>query len=167
MLDRQGQVLPPGERAKLQGDVQELRSRYDTSLAQAELQMKQVQAAQEEMRQFWDDCGEFEAWLEEAEAAACELGEPTARLDVLCEKMARQKSFSEDVISHKGDLRFITISGQKVMDAAKACSQVDSGGMEVDTSGACAAVKDRLDTVAGRYKALHSEVCWLVNRGVT
>nr|XP_023651014.1 dystonin isoform X10 [Paramormyrops kingsleyae] len=157
VLDRQGQVLSPGERAKLQGDVQELRTRYDTSLAQAELQMKQVQAAQEEMRQFRDDCGEFEAWLEEAEAAARELGEPTGRLDVLCEKLARQKSFSEDVISHKGDLRFITISGQKVLDAAKACGQVDPGGMEVDTSGACTAVKERLDTVAGRYKALHSE----------
>ncbi|XP_048863754.1 dystonin isoform X8 [Brienomyrus brachyistius] len=157
VLDRQGQVLSPGERAKLQGDVQELRSRYDTSLARAELQMKQVQAAQEEMRQFRDDCAEFETWLEEAEVAARELGEPTGRLDVLCEKLTQQKSFSEDVISHKGDLRFITISGQKVLDTAKACGQVHPGGMEVDTSGACAAVKERLDTVAGRYKALHSE----------
>uniref|UniRef100_A0A8C5FBS2 Dystonin n=1 Tax=Gadus morhua TaxID=8049 RepID=A0A8C5FBS2_GADMO len=126
LLDKQAQVLAPEEQEKLQRDVQELRARYDASLTQAEQQMKQVQSVQEELGKFQGDSVEFEAWLDQAEAEMEELCAPGDGLDVLAQKLQRQKSFSEDVISHKGDLRFITISGQKVLDVAKACSSADA-----------------------------------------
>ncbi|XP_071265283.1 microtubule-actin cross-linking factor 1-like isoform X26 [Salvelinus alpinus] len=161
LLDHQAHALLPTDKDKLQRDIQELKGRYNSSLTQAEQQMKQVVQVQEELKKFQGDCEEFEGWLQQAEGEVEELGDPAGALNDLTEKLQRQKSFSEDVISHKGDLRFITISGQKVLDVAKACGRMDPGGkdaqLEVDTTATCAAVKEKLDSAAGRFKALHSQ----------
>uniref|UniRef100_A0A3P8YZI6 Dystonin n=1 Tax=Esox lucius TaxID=8010 RepID=A0A3P8YZI6_ESOLU len=161
LLDRQAHTLSPAEKDKLQRDIQELKGRYNMSLTQAEQQMKQVIQVQEELKKFQGDFEEFQGWLQQAESQAEDLGTPARALDVLTDKLQRQKSFSEDVISHKGDLRFITISGQKVLDVAKACGHMDPGRrdtqLEVDTTGTCAAVKEKLDSAASRYKTLHSQ----------
>ncbi|XP_067466005.1 microtubule-actin cross-linking factor 1 isoform X2 [Thunnus thynnus] len=167
LLDKQANVLSPEEKEKLQKNIQELKGRYEASLTQAEQQMKQVQCVQEELKKFQDDCEEFEGWLKQAEGEMEELGAPAASLNILSDKLQRQKSFSEDVISHKGDLRFITISGQKVLDVAKACGLADPAAknapLHVDTSGTCSAVKDKLDSAASRYKTLHSQCNQLGN----
>ncbi|XP_077469506.1 dystonin isoform X8 [Stigmatopora argus] len=167
LLDKQANVLSPEEKDKLQKNILELKGRYDTSLKESEQQMKQVQCVQEELKKFEDDCEEFEEWLAQAEGEMEHLAASAGSLKILNDKLGRQKSFSEDVISHKGDLRFITISGQKVLDVAKVCGAADSesknGLMQVDTSGTCSAVKDKLDTAASRYKTLHSKCNQLGN----
>ncbi|XP_076598902.1 dystonin isoform X1 [Chaetodon auriga] len=167
LLDKQADVLSPEEKEKLQKNIQELKGRYEASLTQAEQQMKQVQCVQEELKKFQNDCEEFEDWLDQAEGEIEELGAPAGSLNILSDKLQRQKSFSEDVISHKGDLRFITISGQKVLDVAKACGLYDPVAkntlLHVDTSGTCSAVKDKLDSAASRYKTLHSQCNQLGN----
>nr|XP_023008848.2 dystonin isoform X2 [Maylandia zebra] len=167
MLDKQANVLSPQEKEALQKNIQELKERYETSLTQAEQQMKQVQCVQEELKKFQDDCQEFENWLNQAEEEILELGAPASSLNILSDNLQRQKSFSEDVISHKGDLRFITISGQKVLDVAKAFGSADPAAknplLHVDTSGTCSAVKDKLDSAASRYKTLHSQCNLLGN----
>lgn len=162
LLDKQADVLSPEEKEKLQKNIQELKGRYEASLTQAEQQMKQVQCVQEEMKKFQGDCEEFVGWLDQAEGEIEQLGATASSLNILSDKLQRQKSFSEDVISHKGDLRFITMSGQKVLDVANACGLADSAAknalLDVDTSGTCSAVKDKLDSAASRYKTLHSQV---------
>ncbi|XP_069570064.1 microtubule-actin cross-linking factor 1 isoform X3 [Brachyistius frenatus] len=167
LLDKQANVLSPEEKEILQKNIQELKGRYEVSLTQAEQQMKQVQCVQEELKKFQDDCEEFEGWLNQAEGEIEELGTPAGSLNILSDKLQRQKSFSEDVISHKGDLRFITISGQKVLDVAKACGlaqpAANNAQLHVDTSGTCSAVKDKLDSAASRYKTLHSQCNLLGN----
>ncbi|CAN9499905.1 unnamed protein product [Ophioblennius macclurei] len=167
LLDKQANVLSPEEKESLQKNIQDLKQRYETSLTQAEQQMKQVQGIQEELKKFKDDCDEFESWLKQAETEMDDLGAPAGSHNALSDKLQQQKSFSEDVISHKGDLRFITISGQKVLDAAKVCGMADpaakSDELQVDTSGTCAAVQDKLDSAASRYKALHSQCNLLGN----
>ncbi|XP_059215800.1 dystonin isoform X2 [Centropristis striata] len=167
LLDKQANVLSPEEKEKLQKNIQELKGRYEASLTQAEQQMKQVQCVQEELKKFQGDCEEFESWLDQAEVEIEELGAPEGSLNILSDKLQRQKSFSEDVISHKGDLRFITMSGQKVLDVANACALADSAAkndlLDVDTSGTCSAVKDKLDSAASRYKTLHSQCNQLGN----
>nr|XP_054606020.1 dystonin isoform X24 [Nothobranchius furzeri] len=161
LLDTQANVLSPEEKERLQKNIQELKERYEASLTQTEQQMKQVQCIQEELKTFLDDCQDFDGWLKQAEGEMEELSAPTASLNILTEKLQQQIVFSEDVISHKGDLRFITMSGQKVLDVAKACGLADHAAknplMHVDTSGACSNVKDKLDSATGRYKTLHSQ----------
>ncbi|XP_054655058.1 dystonin isoform X8 [Dunckerocampus dactyliophorus] len=167
LLDKQANVLSPEEKEKLQKNILELKGRYEASLTQAEQQMKQVQCVQEEVKKFQGDCEEFEDWLAQAEGEMEQLGASAGSLKILNDKLLQQKSFSEDVISHKGDLRFITISGQKVLDVAKACGVSDpmskNSQMQVDTSGICSAVKDKLDSAASRYKTLHAQCNQLGN----
>ncbi|TSN48476.1 Dystonin [Bagarius yarrelli] len=167
LLDKQANVLSPSEKEKLQKDIQDLRRRYEASLTQSEQQIKQMQNVQEELCKFHGDYEEFGVWMQQAQEQLAELGAPTDCLDVLQEKLQSQKSFYEDMISHKGDLRFITISGQKVLDAANACTRSDSkekqGLMKVDTSGTCAAVKEKLDSIATQYKDMHTQCNQLGN----
>ncbi|XP_075932663.1 dystonin isoform X1 [Anarhichas minor] len=167
LLDKQANVLSPEEKEKLQKNIQELKGRYEASLTQAEQQMKQVQCVQEELKKFQGDCEEFVGWLDQAEGEIEQLGTAASSLNILSDKLQRQRSFSEDVISHKGDLRFITMSGQKVLDVANACGLADSAAknalLDVDTSGTCSAVKDKLDSAASRYKTLHSQCNQLGN----
>lgn len=162
LLDQQANVLSPEEKEKLQKNIQELKGRYEASLTQAEQQMKRVQCVQEELKKFQSDCEEFVGWLDQADVQIEQLGAAASSLNVFTDKLQRQKSFSEDVISHKGDLRFITMSGQKVLDVVNACGSADSATsnalLDVDTSAAGSAVKDRLDSAASRYKTLHSQV---------
>ncbi|XP_053730816.1 dystonin isoform X6 [Synchiropus splendidus] len=160
LLDKQANTLSPEEKEKLQKNILELKGRFEDSLTLAEQQMKQVQSVQEELKKFQDDCEEFDVWLDQAEGKMKDLTSPANSLEVFSDKLQRQKSFSEDVISHKGDLRFITISGQKVLDVAKHCGVAHpaaNGLLQVDTSGTCSAVKEQLDSAAGRYKALHAQ----------
>uniref|UniRef100_A0A3Q2R448 Dystonin n=1 Tax=Fundulus heteroclitus TaxID=8078 RepID=A0A3Q2R448_FUNHE len=167
LLEKQANMLSPEEKEKLHRNIQDLKERYDASLTQAEQQMKQVQSVQEELKKFKDDCEEFEDWLKQAEVEVEELGAPAGSLNILSDKVQKQKAFSEDVISRKGDLRFITMSGQKVLDVAKNCGSADAASkkasLHVDTSGACSAVKDKLDSAASRYKTLHSQCNLLGN----
>ncbi|XP_070696753.1 dystonin [Pempheris klunzingeri] len=167
LLDKKADVLSAEEKEKLQKNIQELRGRYEASLTQTEQQMKQLQCVQEELKKFQGDCEEFEGWMNQAEGEMEELGAPAGSLNIISDKLQRQKIFSEDVISHKGDLRFITISGQKVLDVAKACGLNDplakNAPLHVDTSGTCSAVKDKLDSAASRYKTLHSQCNQLGN----
>ncbi|XP_068183099.1 dystonin [Antennarius striatus] len=167
LLDKQANMLSPKDQEKLQENIQELKGRYEASLTRAEQQMKQVQSVQEELKKFRGDCEEFESWLDQAEGEIDELGAPVGSLNILSDKLQQQKSFSEDVISHKGDLRFITISGQKVLDVAKACGSDDpavkDAQLHVDTSATCSVVKEKLDSAATRYKKLHSQCSQLGN----
>uniref|UniRef100_A0A3Q3BBI1 Dystonin n=1 Tax=Kryptolebias marmoratus TaxID=37003 RepID=A0A3Q3BBI1_KRYMA len=167
LLDKQANVLSPEEKQRLQKNIQDLKERYEASLTQAEQQMKQVQCVQEELKKFQGDCEEFESWLKQAEGEMDTLRAPAGSLNILTDKLQQQNVFSEDVISHKGDLRFITISGQKVLDVAKASGLSDHAAnnplLHVDTSGTCSAVKNKLDAAASRYKALHSQCNLLGN----
>ncbi|POI31807.1 hypothetical protein CIB84_004441 [Bambusicola thoracicus] len=147
-LDKHGHSLPGEERARLQGGLAELKERYAASLARSEVQLKQVQVLRDELQKFLRDHGEFEAWLKQAEQdleGMCKGDSDPASLRQL---LLRQGSFSEDVISHKGDLRFITMSGQKVLDAEGAAGGAGSSG---------GVVKSKLEDASQRYATLHSK----------
>ncbi|KAG2467312.1 DYST protein, partial [Polypterus senegalus] len=167
LLEKQGHMLSPGEKEKLQSNIQELRDRYETTLTEAELKMKLIQTVQDELQKFRTDCGEFENWLQQSETEIAELKSGVSDQDHLNSKLQRQKSFSDDVISHKGDLRFITISGQRVLDAAKMCNKSDTSKdseLSVDTSG-CYLLGNNLKDVVEKYKhygdASSGIVTWL------
>lgn len=156
-LDKQGHTLRPEERQKLQGRLGELKAQYTTALSQSETQLKQAQALQDELQKFLRDSGEFEAWLEQAEQELERMHGGDGSLEGLQSTLRWQSGFSEDVISHKGDLRFVTMSGQKVLDAEKMAAAVGGPpGPEVLATGKL--VKNKLDDATKRYGSLHSKV---------
>uniref|UniRef100_H3AVM2 Microtubule actin crosslinking factor 1 n=1 Tax=Latimeria chalumnae TaxID=7897 RepID=H3AVM2_LATCH len=159
-LDKYGSTLSPEEREQLRSNLEDLRTQFETSLAQSETELRQVQALQEELCKFLKDYGEFESWMVQSELDLEDMKRGESDPHSLRTKLHRQSALSEDVISHKGDLRYITISGQKVLDAARVMSEKKAGKEStagLDPSGTSSLVKSKLDDATNRYNELHSK----------
>ncbi|XP_066109026.1 dystonin isoform X8 [Saccopteryx bilineata] len=167
LLEKQGHYLSPEEKEKLQKNMKELKAHYDTALAESEKKMKLTHSLQEELEKFDADYSEFEHWLQQSEQELENLEAGADDFGGLMAKLKRQKSFSEDVISHKGDLRYITISGNRVLEAAKSCSKRDGGGKadqdNIDTSATHREVQSKLDHATDRFRSLYSKCSVLGN----
>uniref|UniRef100_A0A8C6IJY6 Dystonin n=1 Tax=Mus spicilegus TaxID=10103 RepID=A0A8C6IJY6_MUSSI len=166
LLEKQGHYLSPEEKEKLQKNTQELKVHYEKVLAECEKKVKLTHSLQEELEKFDTDYSEFEHWLQQSEQELANLEAGADDLSGLTDKLTRQKSFSEDVISHKGDLRYITISGNRVIDAAKSCSKRDGdriGKDSIETSATHREVQTKLDQVTDRFRSLYSKCSVLGN----
>ncbi|NWY68065.1 MACF1 factor, partial [Erithacus rubecula] len=150
LLEKQGQRLPGEQRAQLQAQLAQLRLQYPAALARCEARLKRAQLQRDELRKFLRDHGDFQAWLQQAEQelqGMCQGHGDPASLRAL---LRRQGSFSEDVISHKGDLRFVTMSGQKFLDG-------DAEDAESQLVMSRSVVRSKLEDATQRYTRLHSK----------
>ncbi|KAK1195271.1 DYST protein, partial [Pygoscelis papua] len=166
LLEKQGHYLSPEEKDKMQRNMKELKAQYETALAELERKMKLTHSLREELEKFDADYSEFETWLQQAEQELDNLEAGASDFSGIMIKLKRQKSFSEDVISHKGDLRYITISGQRVLDAARSCSKRDGVKVDkdgIDTSATYAEVQNKLDSASDRFKSLYTKCSILGN----
>ncbi|KAF1605952.1 UNVERIFIED_CONTAM: Dystonin, partial [Eudyptes pachyrhynchus] len=166
LLEKQGHYLSPEEKDKMQRNMKELKAQYETALAELERKMKLTHSLREELEKFDADYSEFETWLQQAEQELDNLEAGASDFSGIMVKLKRQKSFSEDVISHKGDLRYITISGQRVLDAARSCSKRDGVKVDkdgIDTSATYAEVQNKLDSASDRFKSLYTKCSILGN----
>ncbi|NWV18712.1 DYST protein, partial [Origma solitaria] len=166
LLEKQGHYLTPEEKDKMQRNMKELKAQYETALAESERKMKLTHSLREELEKFDADYSEFETWLQQAEQELGNLEAGASDFSGIMVKLKRQKSFSEDVISHKGDLRYITISGQRVLDAARSCSKRDGVKIDkdgIDTSATYAEVQNKLDRASDRFKSLYTKCSILGN----
>lgn len=111
-----------------------------------------MQTLRDELQKFLQDHREFENWLERSEKELESMHQGGSSPEALPALLKRQGSFSEDVISHKGDLRFVTISGQKVLDTGNSLDD----GREASATGTL--VKAKLKDATERYSTLHAEV---------
>ncbi|XP_069582844.1 dystonin isoform X4 [Ranitomeya imitator] len=159
LLEKQGRHLTPEEKEKLQKNIEALQAQYESTLCDSERKMKMIQTVQEELEKFTADYTEFENWLQDSKHELGHLESGAEDFAGLMTKLQRQKSFSEDVISHKGDLRYITISGQRVLDAARSCSKDDvvEDNNNISTMETCKMVQSKLDMASENYKTLHAE----------
>ncbi|XP_033916277.1 dystonin isoform X3 [Melopsittacus undulatus] len=166
LLEKQGHYLSPEEKDKMQRNMKELKAQYETALAESERKMKLTRSLREELEKFDADYSEFETWLQQAEQELDNLEAGASDFSGIMVKLKRQKSFSEDVISHKGDLRYITISGQRVLDAARSCSKRDGVKVDkdgIDTSATYTEVQNKLDSASDRFKSLYTKCSILGN----
>ncbi|XP_054425483.1 dystonin isoform X4 [Pteronotus mesoamericanus] len=167
LLEKQGHYLSPEEKEKLQKNMKDLKAHYETALAESEKKMKLTHSLQEELEKFDADYSEFEHWLQQSEQELENLEAGADDFSGLMTKLKRQKSFSEDVISHKGDLRYITISANRVLEAAKSCSRRDGGGKadqhNIDMSATHREVQSKLDHATDRFRSLYSKCSVLGN----
>ncbi|NXN52662.1 DYST protein, partial [Rynchops niger] len=166
LLEKQGHYLSPEEKDKMQRNMKELKAQYETALAESERKMKLTHSLREELEKFDADYSEFETWLQQAEQELDNLEAGASDFSGIMVKLKRQKSFSEDVISHKGDLRYITISGQRVLDAARSCSKRDGVKVDkdgIDTSTTYTEVQNKLDSASDRFKSLYTKCSILGN----
>ncbi|XP_068793531.1 dystonin isoform X23 [Struthio camelus] len=166
LLEKQGHYLSPEEKDKMQRNMKELKAQYESALAESERKMKLTHSLREELEKFDADYREFETWLQQSEQELDNMEAGAYDFSGIMIKLKRQKSFSEDVISHKGDLRYITISGQRVLDAARSCSKRDGVKVDkdgIDTSATYTEVQNKLDSASDRFKSLYTKCSILGN----
>ncbi|XP_075718080.1 dystonin isoform X4 [Rhinoderma darwinii] len=157
LLEKQGRHLTPEEKEKLQKNIEVLKAQYESALRDSERKMKVILTVQEELEKFTADYSEFENWLQDSKDELEHLESGAENFAGLMGKLQSQKNFSEDVISHKGDLRYITISGQRVLDAAKSCRKDDvEDNNNISTIETCTMVQNKLDLASGNFKSLHA-----------
>ncbi|KAM3829784.1 microtubule-actin cross-linking factor 1 isoform 2-T2 [Vipera latastei] len=156
-LDKQSHNLTLEEKQNLQRRLEELKDQYAASLSQTEGQLKQAQTLRDELQKFLRDHQEFATWLEQAEQDLEKMYAGDGSLESLQPVLLQQSSFSEDVISHKGDLRFVTMSGQKVLDAEKAVIAASGGEPCSEILATSTLVKSKLEGANRRYGTLHSK----------
>ncbi|XP_073482802.1 dystonin isoform X11 [Aquarana catesbeiana] len=159
LLEKQGRHLTPEEKEKLQGDIEALKAQYESALSDSERKMKVIQTVQEELEKFTKDYNEFENWLQDSKHELEHLEIGAEKFAGVLDKLQKQKIYSEDVISHKGDLRYITISGQRVLDAAKSCNKDDvvEDNNNVGTLETCKMVQSKIDLASENFKSLHTK----------
>uniref|UniRef100_A0A672I025 Microtubule actin crosslinking factor 1 n=1 Tax=Salarias fasciatus TaxID=181472 RepID=A0A672I025_SALFA len=169
-LAERGESLSPEERQNLQGALTKLKEQYsaltdsaDTSVSELDTAISATvqqntqrvrgaaggrnrlksEALKDELTKFLQEHGSLGTWLEQSEQELRSLGEGETDL-------------AEDVICHKADLRFVSISGQKVLDSVQgALEQV--GGSDPPLDGTKQLVADKLQDANHRYTTLHTK----------
>ncbi|XP_039595753.1 microtubule-actin cross-linking factor 1, isoforms 1/2/3/5 isoform X3 [Polypterus senegalus] len=154
-LDRQTANLPSEECQQLSDDLAQLSKQYESQLAKCELQLRQMQMFKEEQIKFLQEHTEFVNWLEQSENGICSLNVNIENVKDLQEILEKQKLHSDDIICHKADLRFVTISGQKVLDMVALIHT--SGWTELDILSAVQLVKNKMDDSTERYSKLRDK----------
>ncbi|KAI8481242.1 hypothetical protein Bbelb_410450, partial [Branchiostoma belcheri] len=164
LIAAHGDQLSPRARQNVIKGQSKLRNMYDDLNDQSETRLKQMQSMTDELQKFEAECKTFQDWLEEAEGEMEGVKEGASELEGLKEQLDKQKTLSEDVLAHKGDLRFVTMAGQRFLDRAKAHEEKLSkfhakvkpeepfSPEEVSPT-----VQDKLDNLAQRYQNLHTQ----------
>ena len=104
----------------LRSFANDLKSRYNVVNYQSTNRTTKLTSQVDELQGSTDDEGDFGQWLIQAEKTQADVLKNVGRdLNTLKQQNSQQKSFNEDVVNHVAELRFINITGQKFLDAAK------------------------------------------------
>uniref|UniRef100_A0A671XBJ7 Microtubule actin crosslinking factor 1 n=1 Tax=Sparus aurata TaxID=8175 RepID=A0A671XBJ7_SPAAU len=154
LLTERGESLSPEERKKLQEALATMKEQYsaltdsvNTSLTEVNsainTTVQKSEALKDELAKFLQEHGGLGTWLEQSEQELRSLGEG--------------ETDAQDVICHKADLRFVSISGQKVLDSVQAALE-QAGGSDPAMDSTKQLVTDKLQDANHRYTNLHTKV---------
>ncbi|XP_033113685.1 microtubule-actin cross-linking factor 1-like [Anneissia japonica] len=108
------------ERQTLQEGLEDLKARYETVHSNSHARLSRLQYATEDIQKFEPEVEHFEEWLKEAEQ---KLEESTRNVETdargLRKQYSLQKAFTDDVITHAADLKYLNMSGQKFINSSK------------------------------------------------
>uniref|UniRef100_A0A8D0ACE6 Microtubule actin crosslinking factor 1 n=1 Tax=Sander lucioperca TaxID=283035 RepID=A0A8D0ACE6_SANLU len=176
LLADRGESLSPEERENLQGALTRMKEQYsalkdsaNTSLSELDTainttvqqntqrdRLRKSEALKDELTKFLQEHGSLGTWLEQNEQELCSLGEGETDAQGLKGRLEEHRKLAEDVICHKADLRFVSISGQKVLDSVQgALEQV--GGSDPALDNTKQLVTDKLQDANHRYTTLHTK----------
>uniref|UniRef100_A0A671XAT0 Microtubule actin crosslinking factor 1 n=1 Tax=Sparus aurata TaxID=8175 RepID=A0A671XAT0_SPAAU len=175
LLTERGESLSPEERKKLQEALATMKEQYsaltdsvNTSLTEVNSAInttvqqntqrvrgwRKSEALKDELAKFLQEHGGLGTWLEQSEQEhivhICTKLPPTDLSICLYFQLA------EDVICHKADLRFVSISGQKVLDSVQAALE-QAGGSDPAMDSTKQLVTDKLQDANHRYTNLHTK----------
>ncbi|XP_056113597.1 microtubule-actin cross-linking factor 1 isoform X18 [Rhinichthys klamathensis goyatoka] len=156
LLEQPDSSVPPEEKQRLRAKLDRLQSQHQERLQNCQDRLRQVDALRDEFAKFVQEHGNLGTWLDQSEQELHSLGEGETDGKGLKDRIEEHKKLAEDVICHKADLRFVTISGQKVLDSVQgALERVGSTDPTLEVTRQL--VSDKLQDATQRYNSLHSK----------
>uniref|UniRef100_A0A3Q1H337 Microtubule actin crosslinking factor 1 n=1 Tax=Anabas testudineus TaxID=64144 RepID=A0A3Q1H337_ANATE len=156
LLDQPDSTVPPEEKQRLRAALDQLQAQHQDRLQSCQDRLRKSEALKDELTKFLQEHGSLGTWLEQSEQELRSLGEGETDAQGLKGRLEEHRKLAEDVICHKADLRFVSISGQKVLDSVQgALEQV--GGSDPALNSTKEMVTDKLQDANHRYTTLHTK----------
>ncbi|XP_039977302.1 microtubule-actin cross-linking factor 1 isoform X2 [Xiphias gladius] len=156
LLDQPDSTVPPEEKQRLRAALDQLQAQHQDRLQSCQDRLRKSEALKDELTKFLQEHGSLGAWLEQSEQELRSLGEGETDAQGLKGRLEEHRKLAEDVICHKADLRFVSISGQKVLDSVQgALEQV--GGSDPALESTKQLVTNKLQDANHRYTTLHTK----------
>uniref|UniRef100_A0A672SX36 Microtubule actin crosslinking factor 1 n=1 Tax=Sinocyclocheilus grahami TaxID=75366 RepID=A0A672SX36_SINGR len=151
LLEQPDSSVPPEEKQRLRAKLEQLQNQHQERLQNCQDRLRRAEALRDEFAKFVQEHGNLRTWLDQSEQELHSLGEGETDNVFLC-----ILQLAEDVICHKADLRFVTISGQKVLDSIQgALEKVGSTDPALEETRHL--VSGKLQDATQRYGSLHSK----------
>ncbi|XP_038827418.1 microtubule-actin cross-linking factor 1-like [Salvelinus namaycush] len=156
LLDQPDSAVPAEEKRRLRDQLDQLQTQHQEKLRSCQERLRRSEALKDELAKFLQENGGLGTWLEQSEGELCSLGEGETDAQGLKGRLEEHKKLAEDVICHKADLRFVSISGQKVLDSFQGALE-KVGGSDPALEETRQLVTDKLQDANHRYTALHTK----------
>uniref|UniRef100_A0A665WVH5 Microtubule actin crosslinking factor 1 n=1 Tax=Echeneis naucrates TaxID=173247 RepID=A0A665WVH5_ECHNA len=156
LLEQPDSTVPPEEKQRLRAALDQLQAQHQDKLQSCQDRLRKSEALKDELTKFLQEHGNLGSWLEQSEQELRSLGEGETDAQGLKGRLDEHRKLAEEVICHKADLRFVSISGQKVLDSVQgALEQV--GGSDPALESTKQLVTDKLQDANHRYTTLHTK----------
>ncbi|XP_052440234.1 microtubule-actin cross-linking factor 1 isoform X18 [Carassius gibelio] len=156
LLEQPDSSVPPEKKERLRAKLDQLQSQHQERLQNCQDRLRRTDALRDEFAKFVQEHGNLETWLDQSQQELRTLGEGETDAKGLQDRIEEHKKLAEDVICHKADLRFVTISGQKVLDSIQgALEKVGSTDPALEETRHL--VSGKLQDATQRYSSLHSK----------
>ncbi|XP_068505073.1 microtubule-actin cross-linking factor 1 isoform X7 [Syngnathus scovelli] len=158
LLDQPDSTVPPEEKRRLRATLDRLQAEHQQKLHGCQERLRKSEALKDELAKYLQEHGDLNAWLEQSEQELKCLGEGETDAQELKNRLEEHRKLAEDVICHKADLRFVSISGQKVLDSCQGVlEQQDGAGDAAALEATKQLVTDKLQDANHRYTSLHAK----------
>lgn len=156
LLDQPDSTVPPEEKRRLRAALDQLQAQHQDRLQSCQDRLRKSEALKDELTKFLQEHGSLVNWLELNEEELHSLGKGEIDAQELKGRLEEHRKLGEDVICHKADLRFVSISGQKVLDSIQG-AQEQVGASDPALGSTKQLVTDKLQDANHRYTNLHTK----------
>ncbi|KAK0139529.1 Microtubule-actin cross-linking factor 1, isoforms 1/2/3/5 [Merluccius polli] len=156
LLEQPDSAVPPEEKRRLRAALDTLQAQHQSKLQNCQDRLRRSEVLRDELSKFLQEHGSLGAWLEQSEQELRSLGEGETDAQGLKGRLEEHKKLAEEVICHKADLRFVSISGQKVLDSVQVALE-QAGGSDPALDSTKQLVTDKLHDANHRYTGLHTK----------
>ncbi|XP_059898697.1 microtubule-actin cross-linking factor 1 isoform X5 [Gadus macrocephalus] len=156
LLEQPDSAVPPEEKRRLRASLDQLQAQHQSKLQSCQDRLRKSEVLREELSKFLQEHGGLGTWLDQSEKELRSLGEGETDAQGLKGRLEEHKKLAEEVICHKADLRFVSISGQKVLDSVQGALE-QAGGSDPALDSTKQLVTDKLHDANHRYTALHTK----------
>ncbi|XP_036070195.1 microtubule-actin cross-linking factor 1 isoform X6 [Oryzias melastigma] len=163
LLEQPDSAVPAEEKQRLRAALDQLQAQHQERLQSCQDRLRKSEALQDELSKFLLEHGSLGSWLEQNEQELRSLGEGETDAQGLKDRLEEHRKLAEDVICHKADLRFVSISGQKVLSSVQGALE-QLGGSDPALHSTKQLVTNKLQDANHRYTTLHTKSTELGSR---